>query len=198
MLQQCWDMASVEENWHTFGDSDIATEKDHWRSLNRALCLYLQVLSDSGTARTPPQKWPEEREETAFSSLSVSLDPKPKRSALCSQHFEYCLSFFTRATACLRLNTGVIISPKMSPGHYSPVNNVAPDTYNSLVNIILGQFHRWIMPPPSPLSPGVGLPTPSLKMCVWEIPQLHLLFPYSVTRQFALSNTATVKTKLLF
>ena len=29
MLQQCWDMAPVEENWHTSGDSDITTRSDN-------------------------------------------------------------------------------------------------------------------------------------------------------------------------
>ena len=38
---------------------------------NHLLLVYLQVLSDSGTARTPPLKWPEEQGETALSSLSV-------------------------------------------------------------------------------------------------------------------------------
>ena len=39
------------------------------RIIEWTLCLYLQVPSDSGTARTPPQKWPEQQGETALSSL---------------------------------------------------------------------------------------------------------------------------------
>ena len=39
---------------------------------NHLLLVYLQVLSDSGTARTPPLKWPEEQGETALRSTSLS------------------------------------------------------------------------------------------------------------------------------
>lgn len=39
---------------------------------NHLLLAYLQVLSDSGTARTAPLKWPEERGETALRSTSLS------------------------------------------------------------------------------------------------------------------------------
>ena len=42
---------------------------------------YLQVLSDSGTARTPPLRWPEERGETALrlTSLSTGNDKQARK-----------------------------------------------------------------------------------------------------------------------
>ena len=52
-----------------------------WQGSLNGPCLYLQVLSDSGMDRTLPQKWPEERGETALSSPSASvyaLDQTPE------------------------------------------------------------------------------------------------------------------------